>query len=69
MPTNLITQIHTECHGIYGARRVHAELTLGRGVQVGHNQAELLMRRAGLQGITGRPKPGSTDVDGGVGGS
>lgn len=56
MLTDLITQIHTECHGIYGARRVHAELTLGRGVQVGHNQVELLMRRAGLQGITGRRK-------------
>lgn len=27
--TDLITQIHTECHGIYGARRVHAELAIG----------------------------------------
>lgn len=52
--TDLITQIHDECHGIYGARRVHAELTLGRGISVGHNQVELLMRRAGLQGVTGR---------------
>lgn len=36
MLTDLITQIHTECHGIYGAPRVHAELTIGRGIQVGH---------------------------------
>lgn len=56
MLTYLITQIHTECNGIYGARRVHAELTLGRGVLVGHNQVEMLMRRAGLQGLTGRRK-------------
>lgn len=56
MLTGLITQIHAECHGIYGARRVHAELTLGRGVTVGHNQVELLMRRAGLQGVAGRRK-------------
>ena len=56
MLTDLLTQIHTECHGIYGARRVHAELTLGRGVAVGHNQVELLMRRAGLQGVAGRRK-------------
>lgn len=56
MLTDLITQIHTECNGIYGARRVHAELTLGRGVLVGHNQVEMLMRRAGLQGLTGRRK-------------
>lgn len=36
MLTDLITQIHTECHGIYGVRRVHAELTIGRGILVGH---------------------------------
>ncbi len=54
MLTDLITQIHVESHGIYGGRRVHAELTLGRGVVVGHNQVQLLMRRAGLAGITGR---------------
>ena len=56
MLTDLITQIHDESHGIYGARRVHAELTLGRGVLVGHNQVQLLMHRAALQGITGRRK-------------
>ena len=56
MLTDLISKIHVESHGIYGARRVHAELTLGRGVVVGHNQVELLMRRAELQGVTGRRK-------------
>lgn len=54
MLTDLITQVHVESHGIYGGRRVHAELTLGQGVVVGHNQVQLLMRRAGLVGITGR---------------
>jgi putative transposase len=39
-----------------GSRRVQAELTLGRGITVGFHAVELLMRRAGLQGITGRPK-------------
>jgi putative transposase len=56
MLTDLVTQIHLESHGTYGILRVHAELTLGRGVEVGHNQVELLMRRAGLQGVTGRRK-------------
>jgi transposase InsO family protein len=56
MLTDLITQIHTESYGTYGARRVYAELTLGRGVEVGHNQVELVMRRAGLQGVSGRRK-------------
>lgn len=54
--TNLITEIHQSSRGIYGARRVHAELILGRGVSVGHGAVELLMRRAGLAGVTGRPK-------------
>lgn len=56
MLTDLISQVHVESRGIYGARRVHAELRLGRGVLVGHGQIELLMRRAGLQGISGRRK-------------
>lgn len=56
MLTDLITRIHTECHGIYGARRIHAELTIGRGIPVGHGQVELLMQPAGLQGISGRRK-------------
>lgn len=54
MLTDLITEVHTATHGIYGGRRIHAELTLGRGVVVGHGQVEMLMRRAGLQGVTGR---------------
>lgn len=56
MLTDLITQIHLDPHDIYGGRRIHGELTLGRGVIVGHNQVQLLMRRAGLAGITGRRK-------------
>ena len=56
MLTDLITQIHVESHQIYGGRRIHAELTLGRGVLGGHHQVELLMRCAGLQGLFGRRK-------------
>ena len=51
-----LTDLITEIHGIYGGRRVHAELTVGRGIAVGHGQVELLMQRAGLHGVTGRPK-------------
>ncbi len=35
---------------------MHAELTLGRGLVVAHGTVELLMQRAGLKGVTGRPK-------------
>jgi putative transposase len=54
--TDLITDVHEASRGIYGARRVHAELRLGRGVIVGHGAVELLMRHAGLHSVTGRPK-------------
>ncbi len=53
--TDLIIRAHTESRGIYGVRRVHAELTLGLGISVGRQAVELLMRRAGLQGLSGRP--------------
>ncbi len=54
--TDLIVEIHQAVRGTYGGRRVHAELRLGRGIMVGHNAIELLRRRAGLAGETGRPK-------------
>jgi len=54
--TDLIRRAHFDSRGTYGIRRVHAELTLGQGVAVGHQAVELLMRQAGIQGISGRPK-------------
>lgn len=54
--TDLITEVHLASHGRYGTRRVHAELTMARGILVGHQQVELLMRRAGLKGLAGRRK-------------
>ena len=54
--TEWIIRAHTDSRGIYGVRRVHAELTLGLGVSVGRQAVELLMRRAGLQGLSGRPR-------------
>ena len=54
MLTEIITGIHADSRGTYGILRVHAELTMGRGIPVGKEQVALLMRRAGLQGATGR---------------
>ncbi len=54
--TELIIRVHSESRGIYGVRRVHAELTLGLGLSVGRQAVELLMRRASLQGLSGRPR-------------
>ena len=54
--TDVIRQVHVVSRGTYGIRRVHAELTLGQGIAVGHQAVELLMRRAQIQGISGRPR-------------
>jgi transposase InsO family protein len=54
--TDLIREVHLASRGTYGARRVHAELVLGREVSVGHQAVELLMRRAGIQGLSGRSR-------------
>jgi putative transposase len=54
--TDLIVKVHQDSRGTYGALRVHAELRLGHGIVVGHNAIALLMRHAGLAGVTGRPK-------------
>lgn len=51
-----IARVHQWSRGTYGARRVHAELTLGQGVSVGRCAVELLMVRAGLAGVSGRPR-------------
>lgn len=54
--TELIKQVHHDSRETYGARRVHAELTLGRSVPIGHQAVEMLMRRAGIAGVSGRPR-------------
>ena len=40
--TDVIREVHLASYGNYGAKRVHAELVLGRGIQVGHNVVALL---------------------------
>jgi transposase InsO family protein len=54
--TDVIAGVHRDSRQTYGARRVHAELTLGLGIAVGHSAVELLMQRAGIQGLSGRPR-------------
>ena len=54
--TDTIRQIHSASNGVYGVRRVHAELPLGRGLRVWHGTGAMLMSRAGIQGIASRSK-------------
>ncbi len=52
--TDLITEVHADSRGVYGAHRVRAELVHGRGILVGHNAVAMLMSRAGLHGLPNR---------------
>lgn len=45
-----IRQVHKDNVGVYGARKVHAELNR-RGIEVARCTVERLMRAEGLQGI------------------
>jgi putative transposase len=57
--TNLIEQVHGANYGVYGARKVHAELRR-QGHQVARCTVERLMRTAGLRGITRAKGPRTT---------
>lgn len=65
--TDVIREVHATSYGNYGAKRVHAELVLGRGVRVGHNAVAMLMQRAGIAGRSGARKrsgvPGAPTAD------
>jgi transposase InsO family protein len=54
--TEVIRQAPAASRGVYGARRVHTELTLGRGIAVGHGQVTVLMHRAGIKGLARPPR-------------
>ena len=46
-----IIDVHAAARGTYGARRVHAELRLGRALPVGRRRVERLMRCHRLAGV------------------
>jgi len=56
MIAEVVKQVHDESRQTYGARRVHAELVLGRKMTVARCTVELLMSRLGLAGLPGRPR-------------
>jgi putative transposase len=48
---DVIIDVHAAARGTYGARRVHAELTLGRRLTIGRRRVERLMRCHRLAGV------------------
>jgi putative transposase len=59
--TSRITKIHEQARGVYGSRRVQAELRLGEGVQVSRKRVRRLMRQAGISGLV-KVKRGRTTI-------
>ena len=57
--TALIRQVHAENYGVYGVRKVHAELNR-QGHQVARCTVARLMRSAGLRGISRAKGPRTT---------
>ena len=54
--TGLIREVHADSRGTYGARRVHAELTKGRGIHVSKKLVAILMHNAEIAGLPGPRK-------------
>jgi transposase-like protein len=65
--TEQIRAVHLASRGTYGSRRVHAELTLGRGILVGYHAVEMLMHRGRHPWPAGQPAATAeaSDADGG----
>ena len=57
--TAVIEQVHAENYGVYGARKVHAQLRR-QGHAVARCTVERLMRTAGLRGLTRARGPRTT---------
>jgi putative transposase len=58
--TEKIRQIHAENRGVYGAPRIHAELRLEYGINVGRKRVERLMQAAAISGLAIRKRGRTT---------
>jgi putative transposase len=59
--TSRIKEIHENARGVYGSRRVQAELRLGQGIEVSRKRVRRLMRQAGISGLV-KVKKGRTTI-------
>jgi len=57
--TSRITDIHENARGVYGSRRVQAELRLGHDIVVSRKRIRRLMKQAGISGLV-KVKKGRT---------
>jgi putative transposase len=52
-----IEAIHEATDGIYGAPRIHAELSDAHAIRVGRKRVARLMRRLGIEGVAAQRRP------------
>lgn len=55
-----IREIHRSARGVYGARRIHAELRMADGIKISRKRVERLMREAGISGLVPRRRGRTT---------
>jgi len=58
--TEQIREIWEQNRKVYGARRVHAELRMAKGINVSRKRVERLMRQAQISGLIRRRRRGTT---------
>jgi len=58
--TEKIVQVWKENRKVYGAPRIHAELRMAYGVNVGRKRVERLMKQAGISGLAPRKRTRTT---------
>jgi putative transposase len=59
--TSRIKEVHENVRGVYGSRRVQAELRLGQDIVVSRKRIRKLMRQAGISGLV-KVKKGRTTI-------
>jgi putative transposase len=58
--TELIREISERARGVYGARRIHAELRHAHGIRIARKRVERLMREAGISGLVTKKRRRTT---------
>jgi len=57
-----IRRVHTENYGVYGRRKIHAQMNR-EGFEIGRDRCERLMKQAGITGVVRGKKPRTTVAD------
>ena len=57
-----VVRVHAENYGVYGRRKIHAQMNR-EGFEIGRDRCERLMKQAGIAGVVRGKKPRTTVAD------